>query len=85
MNTDNDKRIQGFLKNDDFVNYILSPTLSLKEMWDDFFQNYPDMIPVAYEASQILKGETLSVALLPQDALILKSRIFEICGLNTLN
>jgi hypothetical protein len=81
-----DINLISLLVNDDFINYVINPNLILKEMWDDFFSLHPDLIPAAKEAKQILSDKSNDVYSIPPfEMKELEIRIFEKCGLNTLN
>ncbi len=79
------KRVAGFLVNDDFINYVINPSLSLIELWEEFFRNHPEQIEIANEARQILLGQKDYVILPTHEANDLKFRIFEKCGFGSLN
>lgn len=74
-------KIQGFLINDDFINYIVNPNLILKEIWDDFFISHPEMIPIATEAQNILLGINQYSELSEHETKSMENKIFEKCGL----
>lgn len=85
MSAETDKRVIGILVNDDFINYVLNPTISMNEKWDDFFRMHPEQIPIANQARLILLGR-LNKKTLPFNEMIeMKSRIFEKCGLSPLS
>ena len=85
MSAETDKRVIGILVNDDFINYVLNPTISLNEMWENYFRMHPEQIPMANQARLILLGR-LNKKTLPFNEMIeMKSRIFEKCGLSPLS
>jgi len=77
-----DKRVINLLVNDDFINYVINPNLILVEMWDEFFDAHPAMIPVAEEAKAILQGQTTSDPISPQAQEELEASILKKCGLH---
>ena len=81
MNSTTDKRLQSFLVNDDFINYVLNPNLILKEMWEDFINSHPEDNSLLDEARRILLGETELIELQKEDSIEMKCSIFEKCGL----
>ena len=81
MNSTTDKRLLKILVNDDFINYVLNPNLLLKEKWEDYFDTHPDEIPLINEAKQILLGKSYPKELTEKEALDLKYRILEKCGI----
>jgi len=82
VSANTDKRVISILVNDDFINYVLSPTDSLIETWDNYFRMNPEQIPIAYEARQILLGKLNNKSLPYNESIELKTRIFEKCGLS---
>ena len=82
MSSNKDINLISLLVNDDFINYVISPNLILKEMWDDFFGLHPDLIPIADEAKMILLGEVNCQELSTKEAYALEISIFEKCGLS---
>ena len=76
-----DKRVINLLVNDDFINYVIHPNLILVEMWDEFFDAHPAMIPVAEEAKAILQGQKTSDPISPQAQVELEASILKKCGL----
>ena len=81
MNSTTDIRLLQMLVNDDFINYVLNPTLTLKEKWEDYFNSHPEIIPYIDEATRILLGESDQEKLSSKDALELERNIFDKCGL----
>jgi hypothetical protein len=81
VNSKANNKIQGFLINDDFINYIVNPNLILKEIWDDFFKSHPEMIPIATEAKNILLGQNLYCDLTMHDTRSMENKILEKCGI----
>lgn len=85
MATKTDNRLTSILVCDDFINYIMNPTDSLTEKWEDYLKAHPDQIPIVNEARHILLGE-LEVHSLPVfEKKELEVSIFEKCGLIPLN
>ena len=82
MNPTTDKRLIGFLVNDDFINYILNPNLILKELWEDYSRTHPEDIPILHQAAQILLGDLQQKSLTEEDSNNLKRTIFEKCSLS---
>ena len=82
MSSTTDKRVINLLVNDDFINYVIHPNLILVEMWDEFFDAHPAMIPVAEEAKGILLGQTISDPISPKVQQELEVSILQKCGLN---
>ena len=76
-----DKRVINLLVNDDFINYVINPNLILVEMWDEFFDAHPAMIPVAEEAKAILRGQIIADPIPPQAQQELEASILKKCGL----
>lgn len=66
------------LVNDDFINYVVNPSLILDEMWDDFFAEHPDMIQIADKAKSILLGEQLAQELPQADSDLLFSNVMQL-------
>lgn len=60
MNSTSENNLYNFLLNDDFIHYVVNPSLVLNEMWDEFFEEHPEMIPVANNAKDILLGRTIT-------------------------
>ncbi len=85
MSTKADKHVINILVNDDFINYVMNPTISLTKSWNDFFIKHPEQIPVANEARLILLGRLNKKTLPVHDSLELKASIFEKCGLTPLS
>jgi len=77
-----EKSLISLLVNDDFINYVINPTLTLKEMWEAYFHEHPEMISAASEAKSILLGENEMLELPVTEARIIENRIFERCGLS---
>lgn len=77
-----EKSLVSLLVNDDFINYVISPTLTLKEMWEAYFHEHPEMISIAAEAKSILLGENAEKELPVAEARMMENRIFERCGLS---
>jgi len=73
------------LVDEDFINYVMNPTRKLTDSWENYFRLHPDQIPLAEEARQILFGVVENKTLPAQEALELKARIFEKCGLTVSN
>ena len=69
------------LVNDDFINYVLNPNLTLKEKWEDYFKSHTEIIPYIDEATRILLGESVQENLSSNDVLELEKSIFDKCGL----
>jgi hypothetical protein len=76
-----DKSVINLLVNDDFINYVINPNLILVEMWKEFFDAHPDMIPVAEEAKAILLGQIISDPIPLQLQQELETTILQKCGL----
>lgn len=82
MNTIPENTLFSLLVNDDFINYVLNPTLVLDEMWDEFFAEHPELISVADQAKSILLGES-NQNIMPADEMQeLENRILAQCGLS---
>jgi len=81
VNSTTDIRLLQMLVNDDFINYVLNPNLTLKEKWEDYFKSHPEVIPYIDEATRILLGESDQEKLCSKDALELEKSIFDKCGL----
>ena len=81
MSSTTDKRVINLLVNDDFINYVINPNLILVEMWDEFFDAHPAMIPVAEEAKAILRGQIIADPIPPQAQQELEASILKKCGL----
>jgi len=69
------------LVNEDFINYVLNPNLTLQEKWEDYFKSHIEIIPYIDEATRILLGESDQENLSSNDALELEKSIFDKCGL----
>lgn len=82
MNTIPENTLFSLLVNDDFINYVLNPTLVLDEMWDEFFASHPEMIEVADEAKSVLLGETIQNRMPANEMQDLENRILAQCGLS---
>jgi hypothetical protein len=82
VSSNKDINLVSLLVNDDFINYVVSPNLILKEMWDDFFGLHPDLIATANEARMILLGEMDFKEMTINEAQALEKSIFEKCGLS---
>jgi len=80
-----DKRVISILVNDEFINYVMNPTISLIEKWEDLFRMHPEQIPIANEARLILLSRLNKKTLPHHEVLELKARIFEKCGISSLN
>lgn len=80
MNSTTDKRLQSFLVNDDFINYVLNPNLILQEMWEEYISTHPKDIPAFKEAIQILLGELKPEALTNEEVSHMEHIIFKKCG-----
>lgn len=74
-------KVKGYLVNDDFVNYIVNPTLTLTEIWNEFFETHPSQIPIANEAKQIILGTNEFVILPKHESDSMKRYILNECGL----
>ena len=81
MSSTTDKCVINLLVNDDFINLVINPNLILVEMWEEFFDAHPDMIPVAEEAKAILLGQIISNPIPKQVQQELEVAIFQKCGL----
>lgn len=81
MSSTTDKSVINLLVNDDFINYVINPNLILVEMWEEFFDAHPDMIPVAEEARAILLGQIISDPIPLQLQQELETTILQKCGL----
>jgi len=81
VNSTTDIRLLQMLVNDDFINYVLNPNLTLKEKWEDYFKSHTEIIPYIDEATRILLGESVQENLSSNDALELEKSIFDKCGL----
>ena len=81
VNSTTDIRLLQMLVNDDFINYVLNPNLTLKEKWEDYFKSHTEIIPYIDEATKILLGESDQKMLTSKDALELEKNIFDKCGL----
>ncbi len=79
------ENINDFLINDDFINYVMHPTLNLQLKWDIFFKNNPELIDAADEASMILFEEGDIYELHEWETNEIKKRIFSECGISSLN
>lgn len=79
MNKAIDNTVYKLLVNDDFINYIINPNLILIEMWSEFFDLHPEMIPFANEAKAILLGENQSQQLSSAEMSSLEKNIFQKC------
>jgi hypothetical protein len=82
VNTIPENTLFSLLVNDDFINYVLNPTLVLDEMWDEFFASHPEMIAVADEAKSVLLGETIQNRMSTNEMQDLENRILAQCGLS---
>ena len=81
VNSTTDIRLLQMLVNDDFINYVLNPNLTLKEKWEDYFKSHTEIIPYIDEATRILLGESVQENLSSNDVLELEKSIFDKCGL----
>ena len=81
VNSTTDIRLLQMLVNEDFINYVLNPNLTLKEKWEDYFKSHTEIIPYIDEATRILLGESVQENLSSNDALELEKSIFDKCGL----
>jgi len=79
------KQVEEFLVSDSFVNYVMDPTISLIERWEQYFRSHPNEIAFANEAKQILLGEGEMIQMPSFEAVELKMKIFEKCNLAVLN
>jgi len=82
VNSTTDIRLLQMLVNDDFINYVLNPNLTLKEKWEDYFKSHTEIIPYIDEATRILLGESVQENLSSNDVLELEKSIFDKCGLS---
>lgn len=82
MNTISENTLFSLLVNDDFINYVLNPTLVLDEMWDEFFAEHPELILTADEAKSILLGESVQNKMPANEMQDLENRILTQCGLS---
>ena len=85
MEVNIDIRVINLLMNDEFIHYVIDPTPSFNEKWNDYFCENPELIPASKIASQIILGKFDQKTLPIQENLEIKSRIFEKCGLCSLN
>lgn len=82
VNTIPENTLFSLLVNDDFINYVLNPTLVLDEMWDEFFAEHPELISAADEAKSILLGETIQNKMPANEMQDMENRILTQCGLS---
>jgi hypothetical protein len=85
VNVKNDRQVQEFLVNDDFINYVVCPNLILIELWKDFFENHPELILAAEEAKNILLGESQFVEMDINERHQLKHSILMNCGFTSID
>lgn len=76
MNSNSENNLYSFLLNDDFINYVVNPSLVLDEMWDEYFQEHSDMIATADNAKDILLGSTITHQINVEDADLLLGNVF---------
>lgn len=76
MNSNSENNLYSFLLNDDFINYVVNPSLVLDEMWDEYFQEHPDMIATADNAKDILLGSTITHQINVEDADLILGNVF---------
>ena len=76
-----DKRVLDILVDEDFIHYVINPTDSLTEQWNNYFKNNPDYVQAANQARKILLCEGDLVTLSDFEAKELEIEIFDKCGL----
>lgn len=81
MNIQTNNIVIDLLVDDNFINYIMNPTLSLTEKWTNYFKENPNYIQAANQAKKILLGESEKIFLTDFEAKELESQIMEKCGL----
>ncbi|HRZ96371.1 MAG TPA: hypothetical protein P5084_02360 [Paludibacter sp.] len=79
------ENIKEFLINDDFINYVIHPTLKLQLHWEIFFKNNPELIGFADQARKILCEEGDIFELHEWETNDVKNRIIDQCGISLLN
>ena len=79
------ENIIDFLINDDFINYVMHPTLNSQLKWDIFFKNNPGLIDSADEARMILFEEGEIYEMHEWETTEIKKRIISECGISSLN
>ncbi len=84
MNLKNENIVE-FLINDEFINFVIHPTLKLRLQWEAFFKKNPQLISAANQARMILYGEEMSEELPASETYELKKRIINKCGFTSLN
>lgn len=69
-------KIEDFLIDDNFIDYILAPNTILETYWNTFFHEHPECTAIAEKARLILLEEDNQQCLPDTEALDLKNRIF---------
>jgi hypothetical protein len=82
VNSPTNHTVYELLVNDDFINYVIQPTLIIREMWEKFFDSHPEIIPAAIEAKKILLGEAITHTLSANEYSELEKQLFEKCGIS---
>lgn len=82
MNSKTNYTVYELLVNDDFINYVIQPSLIIKEMWENYFDSHPEIIPAAIEARSILLGESSTHTLSSEDCYEMETQILKKCGLS---
>lgn len=82
MNSPTNHTVYELLVNDDFINYVIQPTLIIREMWEKFFDSHPEIIPAAIEAKKILLGQDITYSLSANECNEIEKGLFEKCGLS---
>lgn len=82
MNSKTNYTVYELLVNDDFINYVIQPSLIIKEMWENYFDSHPEIIPAAIEAKSILLGENMTQTLTSGECSEMENQIFKKCGLS---
>lgn len=82
VNSKTNYTVYELLVNDDFINYVIQPSLIIKEMWENYFDSHPETIQAAIEAKSILLGDNITHTLTSDDCFEMEQQILQKCGLS---